>query len=357
MAFLDLVSELTGTLPGLSPILAQKYINRALDEIYRERTWSFLVTDGVVVCPAVVAAGAAAFTQYTQTVTLDTDASAAMLPQTVSGAVPGILQLQIRFGGSPPAAGQVYSIVAFNASNPAAIVLTTDRMIVEATSAASAYQIYRCLVIPPIEDFLRWDSAVDVANAIALARSRLTLTSTELDLRDPQRTSQGLAYYWASWGGNRVGDVVTGATVPQATASAGTPVYELWPHPTNGQTWYVRIRRRGQALINPTDEIDPTLSEGLVLSRALYAHAYPFAAANVANFPTLKNSNWLSLITTEKAEYRKLLLEAKKIDDEAMLTSVWNRGHGLRTGLPFGRYGDTGFPIDSNYLQSHLIRF
>ncbi len=34
MALLDLVGELTGTLPGLSPILAQTYINRALKSVY-----------------------------------------------------------------------------------------------------------------------------------------------------------------------------------------------------------------------------------------------------------------------------------------------------------------------------------
>ena len=56
---LDLTSELTGTLPGLSSILAETYVNRALREIYNERSWSFLVTDGVLVLPGQITAGLA----------------------------------------------------------------------------------------------------------------------------------------------------------------------------------------------------------------------------------------------------------------------------------------------------------
>src|SRR5262245_53696575 len=96
MALLDLSAELVGRLPGLAPPLAETFINRALQSIYRERNWSFLVTDGVVVCPAQVNSGTVSFTQYDTDITLDATASAAILSQTLVGAVPGILALQIR---------------------------------------------------------------------------------------------------------------------------------------------------------------------------------------------------------------------------------------------------------------------
>jgi hypothetical protein len=176
-AFLDLVNELTGTLPGLSPLLARKYVNRALEAIYGERTWSFLQTDGVVVCPAMVTAGTVAITQYSATVTLDATASAALLAQTVVGATPGILTLQLRFG-SGPSLGGVYSIIACDATtDPTAIALTLDRVVQETTDADSTYQCYRCLVVPPISDFLKWESFVDNANAISITAGNLTRSS------------------------------------------------------------------------------------------------------------------------------------------------------------------------------------
>jgi len=359
MALLDLEAELAGTLPGLSPLLARKYINRALETIYGERLWSFLLTDGVLVCPAQILVGTVAITQYSNTITFDAVASAALQDQITGAAAPGILQLQIRFTAAPPAAAQIYSIVDFDNTVPAAVVLTLDRSVQEATNALSTYTVYRCLVVPPIPDFLRWESLVDPANAITLAGQRLTMSSTWFDTRDPQRSSTGLAYWLGAWGGNRIDNPVTGTTVPNATVDQGTPIYELWPHPTSGQSFYCRFRRKGELLTQPTDTQPPGISDHLIIQRALYAHAYPFAAANAANFPSFINRNWLSLILAAKAEYRTELLDAKKNDQEQQLqsTDVWNRGHGLRSAVPFGRYDVPGYPIDSNFLQSHHIRF
>lgn len=356
MAFLDLIAELTGTLPGLSPILAETYINRALTGIYDERNWSFFVTDGVLICPAVITNGAVAITQYAATITLDATASAAVQAQVTGTALPGILQLQIRFGASSTLGG-IYSIIAVDNTTPAAVILTLDRVVLEATNAASTFQIYRCYVVPPIADFKRWESLVDIDNAMTLTGDRLSLMSSQLDTRDPQRAAQGLAYYLASWGGNRASNPNTGATIPNATQNAGTPIYELWPHPTNGQTFYCRFRRKGDLLINPTDVQQPGISDNLIIQRALFMHAYPFAAANAANFPSFKNANWQGLIVASKQFYATELLEAKRNDDEQQLQTVWSRGHGLRTGTPFGRFGDMPYPVDSNFIQSHLVRF
>ena len=356
-ALLDLVGELTGMLPGLAPPLAETYLNRALEGIYAERNWSFLVTDGVLVCPAQIVTGTAAITQYSDSVTLDATASAAVQDQITGAAEPGLLQLQIRFSATTPAAGAIYSIVAVDNTAPAAVVLTLDRGVQESTDPTSGYAIYRSLITPPIPDFKKWESLVDPANAITLTGQRLTATSSDFDRMDPQRTSSGLSYWLGAWGGNRIGDPITGATTPNATRAAGTPIYEFWPVPTTGQTWYCRFRRTGERLINPSDTPPPQISDDLIIQRALYKHAYPFAAANVANFPSFKNANWLSLIVAAKAAYRDELLEAKRNDNEQQLQDVWNRGHGLRSARPFGRFDVPGYPIDANFLQSHLIRF
>jgi hypothetical protein len=357
VAFLNLVSRLCGELPGLSPLLAQSYINDALGQIYNERLWSFNVLDGAINCPAAVIAGSVAITQYSDQVTLDATASAAVLPQTLVGATPGILNTQIRFAPSTAAtASQIYNIVAFDDTNPAALVLTLNRVVQEATNAAAAYQFYRCYVIQPMTDFLKWESFNDFANAIALLDPRMTYTSAYFDARDPQRQSQGIAYYLGHYAGGFQELPPSGDVRPLNTISAGQNVWELWPHPTQGQNFYVRFRRSGALFNLPTDTQPAALSDVLILARAKADYVYPFAAANVGSFPTFKGVNWTLLIATAQKQYTDNLVDAKRIDDEQALQTVWARGHGLRQ--PRGGFKDSGqFPIDSNYLQSHLVRF
>ena len=361
MALLDMIGELTGTIPGLSPILASKYINRAIRDICNRRTWSFLETDTTIVCPTSITTGAISITQYAYEITLDTDASAAIAAQLIAGATPGILNLQVRFGSSPTNGG-IYTIVAFDDSTPTAVVLTLDRPVQEPTNATSAYQIYRCFFGQPDgEDFLRWESIVDINNAIGLVRGRLTLTSADLDRRDPQRAAQGLAYFVASWGGNKattitVNSVSTAYNVPLVNENVGTPVYEFWPHPTQGQSFYCRYRRRAITLVDPIDELPNGLDESLVIYRALYAHVYPWALANQANFPQLKTVNFQLLVQQARSEYNQLYLTAMKVDNEMQLQDVSNRGHGLRN-INWNFKDAGGYPIDSNFLQSHLVRW
>lgn len=357
MALLDLVGELTGTLPGLSPILAQTYINRALKSVYDERLWSFLGTDGVLICPGQLNAGTAAVTFNSATVTFDATASAALQDQITGAALPGILSLQFRPAATAPAASQLYGIIAVNNAAPAAVVITLDRVVVEATNATSEYSIYRALFVPPIADFKRWEAFVDPGNAITLTRNRMTATSSDFDRMDPQRTATGLSYWVGAWGALR--DNGSGATIPIVGGTVGQPVYELWPVPTTGQTWYVRIRRAGPVLTDPSDTQIEGIPDNLIIQRALYEHCYPFAASNVANFPSFRGAAWTLLITNARASYRKELLDQKRNDQETQLqsTDIWNRGHGLRSPVPFGRFDTPGYPIDSAFLQSHLIRW
>lgn len=355
MALLDLVSELTGTYSGLSPILAEKYIQRAWRAIRDKRLWAFLATDGAIICPAVVSTGTVSITQYSVTVTLDAVASAALLAQTAVGAVPGITNLQIRFGATTPAMGQVYNILAADATVPAAILLTLDRVVQEATSASSTYQVYRCYVTPPAFDFIRWESVVDMANTI---RPKLDYSSAYFDSLDPQRASQGLAYYLGRYAGAYVPNVVSGVVSPNPNVEQGSIVYELWPHPTQGQVFYVRYRRRGTDFSSISDVQPAEVTDDIILTRAIYADVLPFVGANVANFPQFKGVAIATLITAKLNEYNRLMVDLRRNDDEMAMQSVLARGHGLRTG-PRGTFkGDSqGYPIDSNYLQSHLVRF
>lgn len=352
--FLDLSSELAGYLPGLSPFLADSYINRAWVDVCNRRLWNWLQQDAAIACPAQITAGTVAIVQGTATVTCSAAASAALVAQEATGN-PTVENLQIRFGASSPAVGQVYNIVDYDAGNPAAVVLTLDRVVMETTSATSGYQVYRCYVVPPVADgaFVRWASVVDMVNGFPLGRDR---TSAYFDARDPQRQAQGLAYNIGSYETNRITSAVTGATAPNATRAAGVPSYELWPHPTSGQVFYCRMRLKGQPFVNPTDSPPTNLvDDQLIIQRALYMYAYPWAKANAGHFPTMKGVNWNDLIVASRTNYlTDLIPTAIRMDNDQGLQDVWNRGHGLRQGWGQGR-GLSVFPIDSNFIQSHLL--
>ena len=341
MSFLALSSELTGLLPGLSSFLADTFINRAWSDIAGEKRWSFLETDGAVICPVQVTAGTVAFTQYQTTVTANAAASAALL---ALGSTPGLTSLQIRFGGQAGlgTTGQVYSIASVDSSDLAAIVLTLDRMIVEATNATSGYQCYRAYIKPPQDDFLAWKSLVDLTNGLSMTEEngRLSYSSVYFDLRDPQRGAQGLAYYLGAFKGD--------------SELQPRPQYELWPHPTSGQTFYVRFSRRGLAFTEAADTQPLLIPDSLIMHRALGWYAYPWAAANVGHFPNLRGVGWVTLTLDAKKMYVDGLRDAKRNDDEQQLSTVWARGHGLVHGRGAVR---GAFPIDANFMQSHLVNF
>ena len=344
MSFLDLASELAGTLPGLSPILAQTYIKRAWKDVQDERRWSFLMVDGVVVCPVQITAGTVAIVQYTATVTLDATASAAFPPP---GSTPDPTQLQIRFGGSGTnSAGQVYRIMEVDITVPAAIVLTLDRSVVEPTNPTATYQVYRCYITPPQSNFRAWEQLVDMTFGMRL---KLNWTSGQFDAVDPQRTSQGDAYYCGYF---RTAGPYGAANTPDPNVEQGSPIYELWPHPTSGRTFYARFIQSEWQFVNPSDTQPDLIDDELIVQRAYGWHAYPFAMANPGNFSSFKGVNWLSLILDAKGMYRKGLMDAKKKDDAQALSTVWNRGHGLRPGS-----GTMPFPIDAQFIQGHLLNW
>lgn len=339
---LDLISELSGTIVGLSPLLARRHINRAWSDIRSERRWSFLRTDGFLACPVMITAGTVAVVQFASTVTLDAAASAAF---PADAATPSPTQLQIRFGGSSTlAAGQVYRIMEVDRTSAVALVLTLDRQVVETTNATATYQVYRCYVTPPA-DFKAWDAVVDMTYGFDLLKRGGLRTTAEFDRWDPQRTSQGDAAYLGFY--RSAGPYGVNNTADPNVA-AGSPIYELWPHPTSGRTFYVRIDRAGTDFSGPTDTQPSLIDDGMILARALGWYSYPWAQANVGSFPGLAKANWPSLILGAKADYKTALTDAKKNDDAAAAQSVWNRGHGLRSG--------GGYPFaDAAFIQSHLL--
>ena len=332
MAYADLCSELSGYFPGLSPFLAENWINRAYRDIRDARLWSFLITDDAVVCPTALNQGFYNITQYNNVVVADAIASAAFA--TISPVILPPQFLQLRFGGQGQTS-QIYNIASVDTTNPSAYVFTLTRVVEEPTNPASQYLCYRNYVAAPVPDFLRWLSVVDMENGWKLFTDR---TSWGFDAIDPQRQSLGLAYYLGSY---------KASDDSQPTSSQ--PIFELWPGPTQGQTFYVRYRRRGADLSAPTDVQNDVIPDELIIQKALI-YGYQWAELNKGHFPALAKANILGLMDRARGMYVTMLREAKRQDDNTMLQSVFNRGHGLRDK-------DNGFPwpIDAAFLQSHLV--
>lgn len=336
-AFGDLAGELVGRFPGLSPFLAQTFINRSYQKIRGEREWSFLETDGAVVCPPAIVTGTAAIVQGSPTVTM----SAAARLQLIAAALPAgvtLPQLQIRFMGNATTS-QIYNILSFVDTPP--LVLTLDRPVQEATNALSPFMVYRVYLTPPIADFKRWISLVDMVNGFTIGRSRMTYSSDYFDLRDPQRQSLSLAYYLGFYKGSSA-----------LSSVDSTPIYELWPGATQGQRFYVRIQRHGADPVM-TDPVPSALDTGVIIEGAICAHVVPHCMANMGHFPAMRGADWTTLVQVSKREYKERLIRAKITDDDVAMKSVWNRGHGLKGNT----VGGVGFPypIDSNFFQSHPI--
>lgn len=331
MAFSDLASRLVGELPGLSPFLAETYVTDAWRDVCNARLWSFLMKEGAIPLPTQITAGTVTVTRFALTVLCDAAASTALTPY-IAG-TPLLTQMQFRAQG-----GSLYNILSVDATAPSALVLTLDREFVETGGAGLSYQVYRCYITAPNADFLRWESLDDFQHGYAITGDRVGRSRMEFDRRDPQRQSQGQAFY-------------LGENKGQPTSSI---LWELWPHPTDGQTFITTYRSKGTApdFSSTTDAQPPIIPDQLIVFRAMAWYGYPWAQANRGAFPRYARYNFIDLITKMEAKYNRLLLDVKRIDDEQNPQTVFNRG--WQRGRGRAGIGLAG-PADAAYWQSHPI--
>jgi hypothetical protein len=213
-----------------------------------------------------------------------------------------ITSRQFRAG---PTNGGVYNIIGYNHG---AATLTLDRIYEEPSAAGIPYQVYRCYYAPCdvngslVTDFLSFISMTNPDLGYRISRSHLRYQRAEIDNMDPLRADQGLSYYVATY----KTDPVT-----------GTPIYELWPHPTYASGYLYLYRRRGVPMKLPTDDIPGTLSSDMLIERALY-YVSEWAAKNVGRFPQLRGTDWRFQQVQHNKVYLDMLKDAKRQDDEIM---------------------------------------
>lgn len=309
--------------PGLARIL----VNRAWRDICDSRLWSFLVEDAQIFTPALLDDGTVSVTQFSSTVTGDATASAAWLPQVLNTGA-SFVKRQFRVSTSGP----IYDITAVDVSNPAAIVLTitlgTNAIgYTGETDTDASYQIYKCYVEPPAEDFLRWVTFYDPSSGYWL---KVNKQRQELDRMDPLRSSQGQPYIVASFKAN-------------SAATGRAPRFELWPSPSYEKAYSTLYQRRGAELVDD-EELPLAIPSALVVWRSL-ATAGMWGIANQGAMPELRGADWKFFVQEGQKNYDRMMPGVKKSDNETfqnMIVKKTNRSQ---------------WPLDGRFMQSHAPYF
>lgn len=313
MAFLEYYSELTYRFPTLTPFLAQRFVNRARSDIYRQRRWSFLIAEGVLTVPEAITTGTVALTQHSATVTPNAAAIAAL---NAAGTSPLVGRRQLSLGAGNP----VYNILTYNG---ATIIL--DRPYREDIDAAASYQIFSCYYDPPETDFAGFITVRDIVNSYNL---RLTATHSSLNRMDPRRATTGDPLY----------------VVPmRADAISGEPRFELWPHPTTAKSYICLYQRRGIDWTSDNDALPAIIPESLLINRACF-HAYQWAM-QTGQTPNGKAVDWRFLMAQSDTSYRDEMRRTAREDNEIFMELL--NEFSTRTGYLS--------PIDSNYAQNHAV--
>ena len=321
----EMAAELTGSIPGLSNIFARKYINQALEEIQRDYLWSWNIAQGVLVIPTAVTAGTVAVAQYSNLVTFDATAKAAL---NAANSNPVITKRQFRV----PSSGPVYSIIAYDTGTG---VATLDRIYTESSDSTAEYTVYRAYYEPcstdgttPNTDFLRYLSINNDINGYSIYGKRLYMTRAELNRRDPLRGALGLPYYLAGY-------------IP---TSAGQMQHELWPHCTSALGLLCQFQKRHTDL-TPAQSL-PLQAPIVLIRYAALKLAYRWALQNQGRVPELKGVDWRFALAEANKTYDQELVRSKKEDKEIVL-KIFRPGSGWSL--------DFQGPIDSNFMQSHGV--
>ena len=319
MAFINMWSELVGTVPELSAFLAQSYIRKAWTDVAKSRSWSWKQQVLYLNSPVAITAGTVAVTQFSTTVTADVTAKAALNAASAAGNPP-LVGRQFRKSFRGP----IYTISAYDTGTG---VITLDQPYQSATDPTSMYTVYQCLYQVPGVLVNKFTSIVDPNNGYAF--TQMHVPKAVLDSMDPTRSSQQLPFWLVDYD-------ALGTTENRSVR------YEFWPHPITAQTFVCTVQLLQTLLTNPTDTLPGIIPEDLVIAGAFKKYVCPWITANSSRFPRLAKVNVAALYKMHHDTYIEKLAETKKDDDGRMLNSRIVRRTGLRR-----------FPLDANWMQNH----
>lgn len=393
--FITYANQLRQYVPNLSPQQAEDFINSAWRNICDANDeWSFLLREGYWVSPAVLTLTGLTATKYSPTISLNhsalqqlsnqtnpaltlrqvrvgaggplygisetdvqwtADASinsgTAVLTSTSGAFGPELVGKMIRVPGAGPSGSALDTtvssfssgdlVLAHSASTTVTDVdaywgmtLTLDRPYLEESLTGATVQILRAYYKPENTTFRRLSHIIDPIYGYWWGG--LIQHVSQLNRQDPRRTSQGQPYqlYFNHY-----------------DPTDGLPVYEMWPAPTIDRAFSYWYWRSCPTFVNYTDALPPIIPQELLMMGARML-AYEWAATQDPDPRSRQSysfalSNVRSRYSTEGQPGRPLgLLEQTKRNDKNMYAKEFIR-------QPKGRL--TGWPIDSNFLQSHAI--
>src|ERR1017187_8243255 len=227
-----LANRISGEVTGTDLDLVMWKMNEALGKIYDEVDWSFqrTITYANWLCPGQVAnSGTTTVTPYSDQVTFDAAASAALNTYMTSPGSTFVTTLQYR-----DPAYSIYNIVAIDQTDPNAFVLTLDRPWLEPTSGpGQPYMIYKAYFVAPVLDFKKFIEIRDTTDAGPL--DFWSMPQGDLANLDPQRTN----FSDPGW------CVPAGFDYRANTSTPGYPMFELWPQQLSYLPYSFSFRRRG----------------------------------------------------------------------------------------------------------------
>jgi hypothetical protein len=208
--------------PNLADAYAVTLLDEALGLVEGSQMWSFQLQTAGWLTPGLLfptgstgqSVGTITTTPFQNTIVGDATSSAAWLAYILNSNLPFFNQLQIR---SPYYS--LYSIISFNLTNPAAIVLTLDRPWMEPGGSKQSYMIYQAYFACPVANFKRFLSARDTTNSWPM--DYVTYSQRDLAVVDPERTIFDDPNYIVPFQ----------VDTRPGSATFGNFLFELWPHP------------------------------------------------------------------------------------------------------------------------------
>jgi len=302
-------ARLRGTVPKLSFAAAGQFVNDAWKFIRNSSLWSFNLFESAWITPPPITAGTVTTTQGSSSIQFDATAVAAINAAQLASPYSLITQRQFR-GGAIAGISGIYNIIQYDSVAGGA---TLDRIFADLGQTSGTYFLYQTYYVPvdgnnsPVKDFLTW---LSVRNMMMFLDLDLTRTKEWADARDPQRSWYQFPTHVIPWGPD-----VRGQGTPNASASLGCMLYELWGTAITPFTYHCYGLRTGSDLVAPTDTVPYPIGEDLVMEMAKF-YAYQWAEANKDIAPRNQGPDFKFLMTQSLALYHKFLIQYKRQDKE-----------------------------------------
>jgi hypothetical protein len=377
MSFGSMATELTGDIPRLPFDYAEKIVNRATLDAYRQNLWSFLAFEGNWTSPAWIQTGTVSVTQGQNTVQFDPLAATPALNAITLNQPSAVTQRQFRIG-----VGTIYNIWQYSAPSwtvntsvsgstyivtweagssdftgglagawsglliaingvvytilsvpdtthmhltatagtqtgvaaQLGAIVTLDRNYQEPTAVASGYSIFQCYYVSPVPDFKSWASE-QIRDMTNYNVLYTNKTRGWVNERDPQRTFYYIPTHVIPYQND----------MNPVSATYGWPMFEIWGAPTYVLTWQLYGYRKGFVLVNgvPAPVSTTSLASGAPQALVNPSDDLPTALGEDCVMAKARTSAYSWAEANRRPEDgRRNFIQLKK-DDDALYARLW----------------------------------